>query len=112
MAIKCDEYNGVCVFSVDGDLAGDAGAAFRRNAEEKLLQKRAHDYVVDLEKADFVDSDGLEALVWLKRRSDDLFGRMCIASADVNVQKILEMTRLNHRFESHTDLAAALKSLR
>ena len=112
MAIKCDEYNGVCVFLVEGDLAGDAGDAFRRAAEEKLVQKRAHDYVVDLEKTDFIDSQGLEALAWLKRRADDLFGRMCIASADANIKKILEMTRLDHRFESHGDLSEALKSMR
>ena len=112
MAIKCDEYNGVCVLSVNGDLSGDAGPAVRRFAEERITEKQIVDFVVDLGKTSFIDSEGLEAILWLKRRADDRFGRVKIAAADENCQKILEVTRLAHRFECHPDLASALKTMR
>src|SRR2546421_564048 len=99
MAIKCDEYNGVCVLTVDGDLSGDANTVIRRHAEDRIRQKQIVDFVVDLDKAGFVDSAGLETLLWLKRRCEDLFGRVKLAGPDENCRKILEITRLAHRFE-------------
>jgi hypothetical protein len=41
-----------------------------------------------------------------------MFGQVKLAGADDNVQKILEITRLQHRFECHPDLTAALKNMR
>jgi hypothetical protein len=35
-----------------------------------------------------------------------------LAAADANCQKILEITRLAHRFECHADVSAALKTMR
>ena len=112
MAIKCDEYNGVCVLTVDGDLSGDANTVIRRHAEDRIRQKQIVDFVVDLDKAGFVDSAGLETLLWLKRRSEDLFGQVKLVNMKENCHKILEITRLEHRFECHPDLAGALKTMR
>src|SRR5437763_2603246 len=114
MAIKCDEYGNVCVVTIDGDLAGDAPAVVRRAADERIDDepKPIVDFGVDLEKTGFIDSDGLETLLWLKRRCEDRLGRVKLAGADATCQKILEMTRLAHRFECHPDLPAALKAMR
>jgi anti-anti-sigma factor len=112
MPLKCDEYNGVCVLSINGDLSGDAASAVRLFAEERITEKQVVDFVVDLGKTSFIDSDGLESILWLKRRADDRFGRVKIAAADDNCRKILEITRLAHRFECHSDLATALKTMR
>jgi anti-anti-sigma factor len=112
MAVKCDEYNGVCVLSVEGDLTTEAGAQIRRHAEEGIEQRHVVDFVVDMEKTGFVDSEGLETLLWLKRRCDDLFGRVKLATVEENCRKILEITRLAHRFECYPDLPSALKNMR
>jgi anti-anti-sigma factor len=112
MAIKCEEYNNVCVIAVDGDLAGDSSKALRKTAEERVEQLRIVDFVVDFERAGFVDSEGLETLLWLKRRCEDLFGQIKLVNLDENCRKILEITRLEHRFECHDDLTAALKTMR
>ena len=112
MPIKCDEYNQVCVFGVEGDLTNDMCALLRRQAEERIDQKHIVDFVVDLEKSPFLDSEGLETLLWLKRRCEDMFGQVKLVNLDENCRKILEMTRLEHRFECHGDLATALKTMR
>ena len=112
MVIKSDEYHGVCVLSVDGDLAGDAGAALRRSAEDRIAKTQVANFVVDLEKTGFIDSEGLENLLWLKRQSEDVLGRVKLAGSNGNCLKILEITRLVHRFECHADLPAALRTMR
>ncbi len=112
MGIKCDDYNHVCVVAVDGDFAGDATAHLRRAAEERIEQRQIVDFVIDLEKSGFVDSEGLETLLWLKRRCEDLFGKVKLANLDENCRKILEITRLESRFECHVDLPSALKTIR
>ena len=112
MPVKCEEYNQVCVVSVEGDLTGENAQAARKAVEERVDQRQIVDFVVDFEKAGFVDSEGLETLLWVKRRAEDLFGQLKLINIDENVRKILEITRLEHRFECHKDLAAALKTMR
>ncbi len=110
--IKTDEYNGVCVLSVIGDLAGEDCAAARQVVEQQIDQRQVANFAVDLEQCNFIDSDGLELLLWLKRRCDELFGMMKVASADEHCRTIFQITRLENRFDVETDLTQALKGMR
>ena len=112
MAIKCEDYNNVCVMALDADLSGEANEIVRKLVEERVDQKQIVDFVLDFEKASFFDSEGLETLLWLKRRSEDLFGQLKLVNLDENCKKVLEITRLEHRFECHPDLPSALKTMR
>ena len=112
MGVKCEEYNQVCVISLEGDLSGENAQATRKKVEEQIDQRQVVDFVVDFEKAGFVDSEGLETLLWVKRRAEDLFGQLKLINLDENVRKILEITRLEHRFECQPNLEAALKTMR
>src|SRR3954463_15744278 len=112
MPIKCDEYSQVSVMSINGDFAGADVAALKAQVDELIDKKQIIDFVIDFEKSGFVDSEGLEALLWLKRRAEDLFGQLKLVNLDDNCRKILEITRLEARFECHNDLAAALKTMR
>ena len=111
MAIRSEQYNKVCVLAVDGDLLGENAAALRKSVDEHVEAKHLVDFVVDLEKCPFIDSEGLETLLWLRRRCDDLFGQVKLVALDDNCRKILEITRLDSRFECQQDLAAALKMM-
>jgi anti-anti-sigma factor len=112
VAIKYEEYNQVCVMSVNGDLVGSEVGGMKKAIDELIEKKQIVDFVVDLEKVQFIDSEGLESLLWVKRRSEDLFGQIKLVNLDENLHKILEITRLEHRFECHSDLPAALKTMR
>ena len=112
MAIKCEEYNQVCVIAPAGDFAGENSAQARKAVETHIDTKQIVNFVVDFEKAGFVDSEGLELLLWMKRKCEDLFGQIKLASLDENLKKILEITRLEPRFECHADLPSALKTMR
>src|ERR1041385_6247424 len=108
MAIKTEDYGNVCVIALNGDFAGEVTKEVKETAEQRIDQRRLVDFVIDFEKVGFVDSEGLETLLWLKRRCEDLFGQIKLVHLDDNCRKILEITRLEHRFECHADLAGAL----
>jgi anti-anti-sigma factor len=112
MPVKYEEYNHVCVMTLDADFAGAECEQLRKNVEQIIEKKQIVDFVVDFEKAGFIDSEGLETLLWLKRKAEDLFGQVKLTNLDENVRKILEITRLEHRFECHADLTGALKTMR
>jgi anti-anti-sigma factor len=112
MPVKCEEYNQVCVMSIDGDFAGEGVAPVRKAFEERVEQRQIVAFVVDMEKSGFLDSEALELLLTMKRRCEDLFGQVKLAALDENVRKILEITRLGSKFECHPDLLAALKTMR
>ena len=91
---------------------GENAQAAKKALEEKIDLHHVVDYVVDFQKSPFIDSEGLEALLWMKRRCEDLFGQIKLVNLDEACTKILEITRLQHRFECHGDLPAALKTMR
>lgn len=112
MAIRCDEYDGVCVMTVNGDFAGDEVAPARKQVADLVDHRQVVDFVIDLERAPFIDSQGLEAMLWMKRKCEDHFGRLKLAGTSENLRKILEITRLSHRFECAPDVPTALKTMR
>ncbi len=112
MAITCEDYNQICVLRVDGDFVGEDVAAARQAVEEAIEQKQIVDFVIDMEKAPFVDSEGLETLLWMKSRCEELFGQLKLARLDETCRKIMQITRLDHRFECHDNIESALKTMR
>jgi anti-anti-sigma factor len=110
--VKCEEYNNVCVLAPPGDLVGAESQQLRKVVEDLVEQRQLIDFVIDCEKVGFIDSEGLEALLLMKRKTEDLFGRLKLANLDENCRKILEITRLEARFECCPDLPTALKNMR
>ena len=112
MTVKCEQYNRVCVLELPGDFVGDTAAEIKKTLDQQIEHGRITDFILDFHKAGFVDSEGLEALLWMKRRCEDLFGQLKLVQLQENCRKILELTRLSSRFECHSDLATALKTMR
>ena len=112
MPIANQDYEKVCVLSVTGDFAGEEPALAQRLVSDGIADRQIVDYVVNMQDCPFVDSHGLETLLWIKRRCEELFGRVKLINVDENLRKILEMTRLEPRFECCRDLATALKTMR
>ncbi|HWP40222.1 MAG TPA: STAS domain-containing protein [Tepidisphaeraceae bacterium] len=112
MPIKCEEYNHVCVMSIEGDLAGEEIDRARKAFDDLVDKRQIVDFVIDFEKSGFIDSEGLELLLSMKRKCEDLFGQVKLAGLDENLRKILEITRLAQRFETHADLTSAVKTMR
>lgn len=112
MTLKCDDYDHVRVLTVTGDLSADTAIAVRKAVEESIDQRHIVNFILDLEGCTFVDSEGLSTALWIRKRAEELFGQIKLVNLDENVKKILEITRLDHRFDCPGDLAAALKTMR
>ena len=112
MPILNQDYEKVCVVGVQGDFSGEEPAVAQKLVQEAISQRQIVEFIVDFQACPFIDSGGLEALLWVKRRCEEMFGRVKLINLDDNVRKILEMTRLEPRFECCRDLATALKTMR
>jgi anti-anti-sigma factor len=112
MACKCEEYNHVCVMSLEGDFIGPEIATAQKEFEHRIETRQIVNFVVDFTKSSIIDSQGLELLLLIKHRSEELFGQVKLAGLDENMKKILEITRLQHRFECHPDVTSAMRNMR
>ena len=111
MKLNFDDHEQLTVVAIKGDLNAESTEALRKAALEKL-NKTTRDFVLDLHEMEFIDSKGLESLLWLQDQCGERLGQIRLAGASENFQKVLEMTRLTPRFECTADVEAAIKSLR
>ena len=112
MPISCEDYDGIAVLTVAGEFADEQTTQARQHIERMLDKGSVRSFVVDFSGCPFIASDGLETLLWIKTRCEQLYGRVQLANCDQNLQKILEMTRLRRRFEISDDLERTLRLLR
>jgi len=108
MNISCEEYDQVVVVNIDGELSADTAEVFKNTAQESL-QEQHFFFVVNFEKVSLIDSEGLEALLWLKDQVQEGEGQVKLAALDETSAKILTMTRLDHRFDIHPQVIQAVK---
>ncbi len=111
MKLKHENYDRIAVISISGDLNADEADALRRTVEQRL-EEDMRDFVLDLSEMEFIDSQGLEMLLWIQEQADERLGQVRLSGCCDNVQTILGITHLEHHFDRHDDVEAALKSLR
>jgi anti-sigma B factor antagonist len=99
------------VLTVSGDLTADQADGFRRACQERF-EAGIRDIVLNVEHLKLLDSAGLELLLWLIDELGDQSGRLRLVNPDETVRKILQITRLERRFDIHETIEAAAKSLR
>jgi len=110
MKISYEDIGPVTVLSIRGDLSVEETDRFQRETLQKIDQD-VRDFVLDLESLDFIDSRGLESLLWLQDKCAELLGQVRLAGCPDHVRKVLEVTRLIGRFDCHPDVDSAVKSL-
>jgi len=111
MNIRCEDYDHVSVLTVTGEFSVDTVDAFRQQVDERLGRK-VRFFVVDLERTTFIDSKGLESLLWLQEQCDENLGQLRLCKPDDTCRKILNITRLDGRFDVFGDVTEAVKSMR
>jgi anti-anti-sigma factor len=111
MNIRCEDYDHVTVLSISGELNADATENFRTQIEERLARK-VRFFVIDLQQTTFMDSKGLESLLWVQEQCDERLGTVRLCNPDDTCRKILQVTRLDGRFDVFADVAEAVKTMR
>jgi len=109
MKIKVQDYNDVTVLELQGELDGDFTELFK-NTITGVIAKNGTGVVLDMSAVGFIDSQGLELLLWAKDYCSENKREFRLAGLDENCVKILEITRLDNEFDNYTELAEAVKS--
>lgn len=112
MKMTCEDYDQLAVMKLQGEFTADQVDPFQRIVRDRMNQHQIRDFVLDCELLEFIDSQGLETLLWLQETCGEHLGQVRLASVKENVAKILELTRLAARFDCHSGAEAAIKSLR
>jgi anti-anti-sigma factor len=109
MKINRQDYNDVTVVELQGELDGDFAELFRSTITE-IVSKQKAGVVMDMSGVGFIDSLGLEQLLWAKDYCNENRCELRLAGLDENCRKIMEITRLEGEFEHYVELAKAVKS--
>lgn len=111
MKLTYEDYDQLSVVAMRGELTADECEAFRGAMTERI-EHDIRDFVLNLAETDAVDSQGLEALLWLQDQASERLGQVRLAAASPTLREVLRVTRLAGRFDSHDTIDAAIASLR
>lgn len=111
MKLSYEDHRSISVITISGELTADQVDTFRRSCQERFTNGIT-DIVLDLEYLTFVDSAGLESLLWIIDEGSARGGQLRLVKPDPTVRKILEISRLERRFNIHESIESAAKSLR
>jgi anti-anti-sigma factor len=111
MKLSYEDHDTITVLKISGDLTADQVDAFRRSCLDRFEAGIQH-VVLNMEHMSFIDSAGLEALLWILETAGEQGGQLRLVRPDPIVDKILEISRLDKRFNIHDTIESAAKSLR
>lgn len=111
MKIASETYDHMAVLACKGEMVGDETDRLRLEALSQM-EHDVRDFVLDLSGMEFIDSQGLETLIWLQDQSAESLGQVRLAACQENLTEILRITGLASRFDTHEDVESAVRSLR
>jgi anti-anti-sigma factor len=109
MRVKTQDYNDVTVVELQGELDSDFAEQLKNTITDVIAKHRAG-MVLDMSGVGFIDSQGLERLLWSRDYCSENKCELRLAGLDENCSKILEITRLENEFDCYPELAQAVKS--
>ncbi len=109
MKIPWQNYNDVTVVELHGDIDGETAESLRSAITEIIAGQRAG-VVLNMSEVEFIDSQGLELLLWVRDYCRQNRVALRLAGLGENCATILAITRLQDEFDCHAELAEAVKS--
>ena len=109
MKIRTQDYKEVTVIELQGELVSDFCELFA-NTITNTLSLSKFGIVLDMSNVGFIDSEGLERLLWARDYCNENNCQLRLAGLDESCSKILEVTRLESEFDRHIELSEAVKS--
>jgi len=109
MKVKTQDYGEVTVVELQGDLDNEFTELFK-NTITNIITKHKTGIVLDMSGIGFIDSQGLEQLLWARDYCNENKCQLRLAGLDDNCLKILEVTRLENEFDRYAELTEAVKS--
>lgn len=109
MKVKIQDYNDITVIELQGELDSDVAELFQKTINDIIAEPKAG-IVLDMSGVGFIDSVGLEKLLWACDYCSQNKRELRVAGLDENCMKILEITRLENELDHYAELTEAVKS--
>ena len=109
MKIRTQDYNDITVVELQGELDGESAELFQ-DAVTGVIEAHKTGIVLDMSDVGFIDSEGLEQLLWVRDYCNENNCQLRLAGLDETLAKILELTRLENEFDCYAELSEAVKS--
>jgi len=109
MKIKTQDYNNVAVVELQGELDSES-VELLQNTIAGIIATHKSGIVLDMGGVGFIDSAGLGQLLDVWDYCNENNCQIRLAGLDETTTKILEVTRLDNKFERYAELAEAVKS--
>ena len=109
MPITADAYGSMMVLSVEPALTRAEEKQFRQAASEQI-RSGGRWFILDLSRAGYFDSQGLEALVWFQEQAEAVQGVVKVAGLKGLGRKTFEIVRFDKKFEVFDNVHDAVKS--
>ncbi len=111
MKFETQDYNDISVVQLKGEIDTEVTDAFAETVTG-LISAQKKGIVLDMSEVAFIDSEGLEKMLWAKDYCDENNSQLRVCGLNQTCSKILEITRLENEFSKYNELADAVKSLR
>ena len=109
MKVRTQDYDDVTVIELQGELDSEF-TELLQNTISNAISKQKGGIVLDMSNIGFIDSKGLELLLWARDYCNENYSQLRLAGLDENCMKILEVTRLENEFDHYAELSEAVKS--
>ena len=109
MKIKIQDHNDVTIVELMGDLDSESSVQLK-NTISDLISKNRIGIILEMTNIAFIDSEGLERLLWARDYCNENTCQLRLAGLDENCSEIMKVTRLDREFDRYTELAEAVKS--
>ena len=93
--LNFDFKDGTLYVSLIGEIDYHSAASTREAIDEKILELRPQNLVLDLADAPFMDSSGLGLIMGRYQRMQELGGTLTVANPSAGHQKIFKAAGLN-----------------
>ncbi len=109
MAIASETYGDVAVARLEDELTADNVARFE-NILDQSVKEGVRNFVIDMEKTEYMDNAGLEAIDELSTRLENSGGQLKFSGLGPGCRKVFELTRFDRRFDLFDSLIDAVRS--
>jgi len=109
MKVRIQDHNDVAIIELQGELDGNVAELFQDTITD-IIGKHKAGIVLDMSGIGFIDSLGLEQLLWSRDYCNQNEREFRLAGLAENCMRILEITRLESEFDHYAELPEAVKS--
>ena len=109
MKINTQDYNNVTVVELQGEFVAEFVESFR-DTVNKLIALQKDGIVIDMRDITFIDSSGLEQLLWVRDYCYEMKCQLKLANLGEDCSTIFRITQLENEFDRYSELAEAVKS--